>query len=35
MYFESKGQLEKAQETYIEKALEAAPDSQYMLKRQV
>lgn len=35
MYFESKEQLDKAQETYISKGLEAAPDSQTLLKRQV
>lgn len=35
MYFESKEQLDKAQETYISKGLEAAPDSQTLLKRQI
>ncbi|KAK9791594.1 hypothetical protein WJX73_009768 [Symbiochloris irregularis] len=35
MYFEAKGQLEKARDNYITNTLDVSPDSQYLLKRQV
>ena len=34
MYFEAKGQHEKARDNYITNTLDVSPDSQYLLKRQ-